>query len=100
LPANRTLNPERARWASLSYWHPGSPEAQEAGRDFWCAKAIQDLKDALVRSPLPFTDEQRDQIIAVVLSAEAATESTDEQREQIVAVVLSGDPVPEFTLTP
>lgn len=59
----KTLNPERTRYASLSRWKPGSPESQEAGREFWCAKAIQDLQDSLARSPLPFTDEQRQRII-------------------------------------
>jgi hypothetical protein len=59
MPANRTLNPERARWASLSYWHPDSPDAYEAGRTFFFAKAIADLQESLTRSPLPFTAEQR-----------------------------------------
>ena len=65
-PLPRTNTKQQARYASLSYWKPGSPESHEAGRDFWCAKAIQDLKDSLARSPLPFTDAQREQIIAVL----------------------------------
>ena len=55
----RTLTQKQARYASLAHWKPGSPESQEAGREFWCAKAIQNLQDSLARSPLPFTDEQR-----------------------------------------
>jgi hypothetical protein len=58
----RTLTTLQSRYASLTHWKPGSPESQEAGRDFWCAKAIQDLQDCLARSPLPFTDEQRQRI--------------------------------------
>ena len=66
MPANHTLNPERARWASLNYWKPGSPETLEAGRDFWSAKAMKDLEDSLARSPLPFTDEQRERLAALL----------------------------------
>ena len=63
----KTTQPRaQARYASLSHWKPGSPESQEAGREFWSAKAIQDLQDSLARSPLPFTDAQREQIIAVL----------------------------------
>ena len=36
----------QSRYASLTHWKPGSPEAEEAGREFWCAKAIQDLQDS------------------------------------------------------
>jgi hypothetical protein len=72
----RTLTQQQARYASLTHWKPGSSESQEAGRDFWCAKAIQDLQDSLTRSPLPFTDEQRQRIAALMLSGDPAPEST------------------------
>lgn len=56
----------QAIYASLTWRKPGSPETLEAGREFWFVKTIDDLQDSLTRSPLPFTDEQREQIIAVV----------------------------------
>jgi hypothetical protein len=58
----RTLTQQQARYASLTHWKPGSPESQEAGREFWSAKAFADLADSIARSPLPFTDEQRQRL--------------------------------------
>jgi hypothetical protein len=40
-----------------------APSPKKPVAEFWCAKAIQDLQDSLARSPLPFTDEQRQRII-------------------------------------
>ena len=39
-------------------------------------EAIQDLQDSLARSPLPFTEEQRQRIAALMLSGDPAPEST------------------------
>jgi hypothetical protein len=58
----------QALYASLSWRKPGSPETLEAGREFWFVKTMDDLLDSLARSPLPFTDEQR-QRIAELLAA-------------------------------
>lgn len=62
----RTLTTLQSRYASLTHWKPGSPESQEAGRDFWSAKAFADLADSIARSPLAFTDEQRQRIIELL----------------------------------
>ena len=72
----RTLTTLQSRYASLTHWKPGSPEADEAGRKFWSAKALADLQESIARSPLPFTQSQRDQIVAVLRNGVAAAEPT------------------------
>ena len=76
----RKLTQQQARYASLNHWKPGSTEADEAGQVFWSAKAIQDLKDSIARSPLPFTSEQRQAIVAVVLSGDPAPDDHEIRR--------------------
>ena len=57
----------QAVYASLSCASPVAP-TPEAGREFWCVKAIQDRLDSLARSPLPFTDEQRERIVELLVA--------------------------------
>jgi hypothetical protein len=69
MPRPHTVIQTQARYASLAHWRPGSAEAQEAGREFWFAKALSDLQDSVARSPLPFTKEQRARITELMVSA-------------------------------
>ena len=76
MPANHTLTTHRARFASLGYWRPGSPEYEQAAREFFCALLIQQITDALSKSP-PFTEAQRDSIIDLLCAGALAPESAD-----------------------
>jgi hypothetical protein len=71
-----TLTVQRARLASATFYHkPGSPEHEEAARDYYCARLIEHAEEILAKSP-PFTQSQREAIIVVVCAGEAAPEST------------------------
>jgi hypothetical protein len=65
MPANHTLTAKRARFASLTHWSPGSPEYEQAAREFFHVLLIQQITDALSKSP-PFTSEQREQLVSLL----------------------------------
>ncbi len=46
--------------------NPNSDEARAAGRTFFFVKSMDLLQDCIDRSPLPFTPDQRDQLIALL----------------------------------
>jgi hypothetical protein len=75
MPRSLTLTKLQADYASLTYRKPGSPEAEEASRKFWCARLIENVEEVLAKSP-PFTQAQRDEIIAVLCAGDLAPEST------------------------
>ena len=72
VPHTKQRRQAQGLYASLSWRKPGSPETLEAGREFWFVKAMDSLQDSLTRSPLPFTDTQREQIIALLRAGDPA----------------------------
>ena len=70
-----TLRQLQAHVATTANYKRGSPEHEEARRKFWSARALRDVKDAVAKSP-PFTQAQREEIIAVLCAGDPAPEST------------------------
>jgi hypothetical protein len=66
---NTRATQAQAEYASWMARQPGSPEALDAGRKFWFVKAVAILSDCMSRSPLPWTDEQRQEITDLLAGA-------------------------------
>jgi hypothetical protein len=66
---NTSRTQAQAEYASLMARKPDSDEAREAARRFFFVKMLDALRDGLNRSPLPFTDEQRQALADLLVGA-------------------------------